>query len=78
MSILRRVLTSTLAATILSGAAMLATSSPAAAANYSYGGVTYLGGGPVYQFKSHNGQMGNVSSARRPPPCRATTASTAM
>jgi hypothetical protein len=67
MSILRKVLTSAFAATILSGAAILSTSSPAAAANYSYGGVTYLGGGPVYTYKGHNGQMGNVTYFGAPP-----------
>lgn len=61
MSILRKALVTTFVATILSGAAVLATSSPAAAANYSYGGVRYFGSGPVYTFQSHNGQMGNVT-----------------
>src|SRR5882724_7952288 len=65
MSILRKVLTSTMfTATILcgSGATMLATSSPAAAqAKYSYGGVTYLGNTPAYSYPSHSGQMGNVT-----------------
>ena len=69
MSILRKVLTSSLfAATILcgSGATILTTSSPAAAANYSsYGGVTYFG--PAYTFQSHSGQMGNVVFFGAPP-----------
>ncbi|WP_079537358.1 hypothetical protein [Bradyrhizobium lablabi] len=70
MSILRKVLTSTMfAATILCGstAAILTTSSPAAAANYSYGGVTYLGGVRAYTFQSHSGQYGNVVFFGAPP-----------
>jgi len=68
MPILRKVLTSTMfAATILcgSGAGILVASSPAAAANYSYGGVTYFG--PAYTYKGHNGQMGNVVFFGAPP-----------
>src|SRR5947209_6952365 len=68
MSILSKVLISTmLTATILCGsaAAMLATSSPATAANYSYGGVKFYG--PAYTFKGHSGQSGNVVSFGAPP-----------
>ncbi len=57
MSILTKIVISTaLAATIVCASG----GSPAAAANYSYGGVRYLTNTPVYTFKSHNGQSGNV------------------
>jgi hypothetical protein len=66
MSILspRKVLTSTLfAATILcaSGAAIVTTSSPAAAQkqNYSYGGVKFFA--PAYTFQGRSSQSGNVT-----------------
>jgi hypothetical protein len=65
---LRNVLTSTMfAATILcgSGATILTTSSPAAAQNYSYGGVRFFG--PAYTFRPQNGQVGNVTFFGAPP-----------
>ncbi len=68
MSILstRKVLSSTiLAATILASGAALLSTSPAAAGNYSYGGVKFFG--PAYTFQSHNGQMGNVTFFGAPP-----------
>jgi len=62
MSILRKVLiSSAFAATILCGSA----ASPAAAANYSYGGVKFFG--PAYTFQSHSGQSGNVVFFGAPP-----------
>ncbi|RFB79241.1 hypothetical protein [Methylovirgula sp. 4M-Z18] len=48
------------------GATLLAVASPASAAsNYSYGGVQFYG--PAYQYRGHNGQMGNVTFFGAPP-----------
>ncbi len=64
----RKILTRTMFAAAIfcgSSAALLATSSPAAAQGYSYGGVTFFG--PAYTYQSHNGQSGNVTFFGAPP-----------
>ena len=63
MSILRKVLTSSmLAATILGGSLAIASS---ASAQSSYGGVKFFG--PTYTFKGQSGQSGNVVFFGAPP-----------
>ena len=63
MSILRKVLTSSmLAATILGGSLAISSS---ASAQSSYGGVKFFG--PTYTFKGQSGQSGNVVFFGAPP-----------